>query len=643
MQFKFTSFKKWVFPLMLAIPCSHMSLAQQWLPKQKIVASDRENLSVFGSSVAISGDYAIVGALGEDEDADGNFSMERAGAAYIFQKIGGIWVQVKKIAAPVRSPFMLFGQQVAINGETAVVSAPSEAISLPGGGVANGAGAVYIFQKDAGGSNAWGLVKKITAPQPQTNVNFGSGLAISGDYLLLGVPYETDPTPDNSLDFAGAAYLYSKDQGGSNNWGLLKRILSSDRSGSDQFGKSVAISGDKAIVGAMQESHDASGSTMVWAAGSAYIFEKNNGGPDAWGQVKKITAPVRAEYDYFGTSVSISGEYAVVGASQEDEDAAETNTLMHSGSAYIFKRSQGGASNWGLLKKITAPQRIDLQDFGGSVSLQGNYIVVGARTDDNDANEANPVNAAGSAFIFENSGNDNWTMVKKMVASSRDSDDSFGYSVALDGNTIIVGASSKDDDENNANPMLNAGATFLFANDAILPVTLAYFNAQKLENQAHLTWSTMDETNSSHFEIQRSANGRNWTVIETVTSAGESQVKTTYNTLDSTPLSGENFYRLKMVDADGTFAYSSINRLFFDGQGFASFYPNPVGEQLLLGEKVLANAVSVKLLNQAGQRVFETSNPGGVIKTGHLNAGIYILQVAQKDGSVVASRVVVGK
>ncbi|HWV30212.1 MAG TPA: T9SS type A sorting domain-containing protein [Dyadobacter sp.] len=98
-----------------------------------------------------------------------------------------------------------------------------------------------------------------------------------------------------------------------------------------------------------------------------------------------------------------------------------------------------------------------------------------------------------------------------------------------------------------------------------------------------------------------------------------------------------------MVDTDGTFAYSGIRRLFFDDRRLTSFYPNPVGEQLLLDEKVLANAVSVKLLNQAGQQVFETSKPAAAIKTGHLNAGIYLLQVVQKDGNVFSGRVVINK
>lgn len=640
MHFNSTSIKKLVFSLMLVAPCSHVCQAQ-WRPTQKIVATDRENLSNFGSSVAISGDYAVVGALGEDEDADGNFSMERAGAAYIFQKVGSIWVQVKKIAAPVRSPFMLFGQQVAINGETAVVSAPSEALSSPGGGVVNGAGAVYVFQKDEGGSNAWGLVKKITSSQPQNNAHFGSALAISSDYVLAGAPYESDATPDNSLDDAGAAYLYLKNQGGTNNWGLLKRILSSDRSGSDKFGSSVAISGDRAIVGAVQESHDANGSNMIWSTGSAYIFEQNNGGSDTWGQAAKITAPVRAENDYFGISVTIDGDYAAVGSVGESEDASESNIVARAGAAYIFKKGQGGA--WVFVKKVTASQRAANDNFGTSISLKGNYLVVGADYDDEDANESNTVNNAGSAFIFENSGSDNWTLTKKVAASSRNGEEGFGNAVAVDGKNVIVGAVRKFDDENDANSMLYAGAAFLYNSDPVLPVTLAYFNAQKAENQAHLTWSTLEEANSSHFELQRSTNGRNWTIITNAPATNAGQVKSDYNAVDPSPLSGENLYRLKMVDIDGTFAYSSIKRLFFDGQQFASFYPNPVGEQLLLGEKALTNAVSVKLLNQSGQQVFETSKPATMIKTGHLNAGVYALQITLKDGSVVTSRVVVGK
>ena len=640
MHFNSTSIKNFIFSLVLGTACSHLCHAQ-WQPPQKIVAADRENLSVFGGSVAVSGDYAIVGAHGEDEDANGNFTMERAGAAYIFHKEGTTWKQVKKIVAPVRSSFMLFGSKVAISGNVAVVGAPYETINGPGGTVTPGA--VYIFQKDAGGTDSWGLVKKINAPQPQHNVNFGAAVAISGDYVLTSAPYETDATPDNSLDFAGAAYLYRKDQGGANNWGLVKRILSSDRSGSDQFGYSVAISGDKAIIGAMQEAHDVNGSNMVWAAGSAYIFEKNSGGTDSWGQVKKITAPIRAEYDYFGASVSINGDYVVVGANQESEDLAEVNTVAHAGSAYVFKKGQGGASNWGLVRKITASYREPYQNFGKSVSIQGNFIVVGADYDDTDANGNNPVSASGSAFIFENSGSDNWAMTKKITATSRDGNEGFGNSVAIDGTNIIVGAGNKSDDQNNANPMLYAGAAFLFHNDAILPVTLSHFEAQKIESQAHLSWTTTEETNSSHFDIQRSANGRNWVTLETVKAANESRVTTPYYSFDKSPFVGQNLYRLKMVDNDGTFAYSKIEALTFDGAQNALFYPNPAADRLHLSDAVLKTTASLKLLDQTGKAVFQTSRPTVIIQTGHISGGLYVLQITKTDGSITSSPVIIGQ
>jgi hypothetical protein len=98
-----------------------------------------------------------------------------------------------------------------------------------------------------------------------------------------------------------------------------------------------------------------------------------------------------------------------------------------------------------------------------------------------------------------------------------------------------------------------------------------------------------------------------------------------------------------MVDTDGSFAYSKIQTLIFDGAQFASFYPNPVVDRIHIGEVVLKNAISVKLLNQNGQAIFETSNPTASIQTGHLNAGMYILQITSKDGSILTRQVAIGK
>jgi spore coat protein U-like protein len=106
------------------------------------------------------------------------------------------------------------------------------------------------------------------------------------------------------------------------------------------------------VVGAYQEDEDASGANTLGNAGSAYIFYKDQGGTDNWGQVKKIVASDRATNDYFGYSVSINGNIVVVGAYQEDEDASGANTTSNAGSAYIFYKDQGGVDNWGQAKKL---------------------------------------------------------------------------------------------------------------------------------------------------------------------------------------------------------------------------------------------------------------------------------------------------
>jgi hypothetical protein len=217
----------------------------------------------------------------------------------------------------------------------------------------------------------------------------------------------------------------------------------------------------------------------------------------------------------------------------------------------------------------------------------------------------------------------------------------FGNAVALNDTLILVGAIG----ENNGGPFQihYPGATYSFSLDAALPVTLTNFKAQKLENEVQLIWTTTEETNSSHFEIQRSADGHSWVTIEHVKAANEGSVTAQYVASDKWPLAGQNLYRLKMVDTDGSFAYSKIQTLIFDGAQFASFYPNPVVDRIHIGEVVLKNAISVKLLNQNGQAIFETSNPTASIRTGHLKAGIYVLQVISKDGSILNRQVAIAK
>ena len=189
-------------------------------------------------------------------------------------------------------------------------------------------------------------------------------------------------------------------------------------------------------MGAYLEDEDASGANTQSSAGSAYIFERD--GLGNWTQAQKLTASDRATGDRFGYSVSISGDYAIVGAIGEDHDASGANTQSDAGSAYIFERD--GLGNWTQAQKLVASDRAADDRFGNSVAISGDYAIVGANWEDEDASGANTQTDAGSAYIFERDGSGNWTQAQKLTASDRAAGDWFGYSVSISGDYAIVGA-----------------------------------------------------------------------------------------------------------------------------------------------------------------------------------------------------------
>src|SRR5690606_37401816 len=152
----------------------------------------------------------------------------------------------------------------------------------------------------------------------------------------------------NFYSNAGSAYIFINKAG---TWTEVQKIVASDRGYNDRFGRSVAISGGYAIVGAVNENEDVTGGNTLNSAGSAYIFKKNAG---TWSQVQKIVATDRWPYNQFGWSVAISGDYAIVGARLEDFDTLGGNFLTNAGSAYIFQNNSG---TWSQVQKIVASDR----------------------------------------------------------------------------------------------------------------------------------------------------------------------------------------------------------------------------------------------------------------------------------------------
>ena len=194
---------------------------------------------------------------------------------------------------------------------------------------------------------------------------------------------------------------------------------------------------DRAIIGALGNDDDEAGTD----AGSAYIFEVN--GTD-WNETMKLTASDAAEGDVFGSSVSIDGDRAIIGANRNDDDAG-----TDAGSAYIFEFD---GTQWKETAILTASDAAANDNFGRSVSINGDRAIIGAPGNDDDGN------ASGSAYIFEVNGTD-WNETMKPTASDAAADDLFGSSVSIDGDRAIIGANQNDDNGS------NSGSAYIFCLD----------------------------------------------------------------------------------------------------------------------------------------------------------------------------------
>ncbi|MFC1968587.1 Ig-like domain-containing protein, partial [Chloroflexota bacterium] len=382
-----------------------------WFQQQKEPASYYGEAD-FGCSASISNDTIVVGASG---DAFGY------GSAYVYgRNQGGLdnWGEVQKLTASDGAPEDHFGSSVSTSGDTIVIGAADDDDN------GSSSGSAYVFERNQGGADNWGEVQKLTASDGAAGDDFGISVSISGDTIVIGAGGD-----DDNGDGSGSAYVFERNQGGADNWGEVQKLTASDGAAFDGFGYSVSVSGDTIVVGAGGDDDNGNGS------GSAYVFERNQGGADNWGEVQKLTASDGAGFDFFGWSVSISGDTIVVGAWGDDDNG------WSSGSAYIFERNQGGADNWGEVQKLTASDGAVGDAFGHSVSISNDTIVVGARWDDDNGEDS------GSAYVFERNqgGADNWGEVKKLTASDGAATDFFGYSVSIGGETIVVGALGDDD------------------------------------------------------------------------------------------------------------------------------------------------------------------------------------------------------
>ena len=378
-----------------------------WGLAKKITASNGVSGDRFSSSMAINGNTAVVCSNGNDHNRAYVYYRDQGGADN--------WGQVKIISMNA----YIFYNSAAIEADTLAVGTNEYD---NGGNV----GAVFLYNRNLGGLDAWGLVKKITAEDGTSGNYFGGAVAIDGDMIAVGA-YGDETNGSKS----GAVYIFERNVGGPDNWGQVVKILPSDGSEGDNFGYALSLKGDTLVVGAWLDDDNGLNS------GSAYVFQRDHGGINTWGQVKKLIADDVNEGDWFAESISMDGDTVVIGARP---------------GAYVFKRDAGGIDNWGIVKKIFG------SSIGGAVDINSNTIIVGAPLNSDNGT------SAGAAFIHERDegGTENWGQVKELlpIATTELPGDHFGKSVDIDGDVAAVGAYSAMDAYG-----LNYGAVYVFERD----------------------------------------------------------------------------------------------------------------------------------------------------------------------------------
>jgi FG-GAP repeat/Divergent InlB B-repeat domain len=332
-----------------------------WTQQAYLKASNTGTDDDFGLSVAVSGDTIVVGARGEASSARGvngnqaDNSASLSGAAYVFTRANGVWTQQAYLKASNADAGDIFGESVAIAGDTIAVAARFESSSATGvngnqaDNGANRSGAVYVFVRSGG---AWTQQAYLKASNTDAGDEFGYGLALSADTLAVAARLESSNArgvngnqADNSAAGSGAVYVFARSNGV---WSQQAYLKASNSDAGDTFGNEghgVALWGDTLVVGAMREDSGAAGVNGNQAdnssngSGAAYVFKRTAG---VWSQSAYLKASNTGVVDGFGWAVAVSGDTVVVAAPGEASNATGVNgnqadnSAFSSGAAYVF-------------------------------------------------------------------------------------------------------------------------------------------------------------------------------------------------------------------------------------------------------------------------------------------------------------------
>ena len=353
-----------------------------WTEGQKIIPDETAIGDQFGYAVGLAGDTALITSTG---------NQFAHGAAFVFRNDGGEWTESQQLAPTDSASGDEFGNVLAMSGTTAIIGAQRLMVG-------DHQGAAYVFAADATGT--WSQTQQFTETSGTSLDFFGGAVAFDGTTALVGVPGATV----DSAQFRGAASFYTIEGAGTP---PEQEVGAGDGAAGDEFGISVAVDGETALIGASYENG---------GQGAAYVFTQSGG---SWTEAQKLTASDGIANDWFGQSVALDGDTAVIGAPQY--------LNFGNGTAYVFTRTGG---SWSESQKLSADDGAGRDQFGIAVAVDAGDVLVGA------------YGAAfyqGAAYAFVESGG-SWAQTQKLVASDASQNADFGVSLALDGTTALIGA-----------------------------------------------------------------------------------------------------------------------------------------------------------------------------------------------------------
>lgn len=368
------------------------------LASEKIIPEDGDEFDLFGISVNISGNRALIGSYRDDDNG------LSSGSAYVFEFDGASWIQTAKLKPNDGEEGDVFGYSVSIDGDRALIGAFLDDDS------GSASGSAYIF--DYNGNN-WVQSAKLTSLDLEDEDWFGSAVSLSGDWALVGAENDDDKGED-----AGAAYLFKFD---GLTWYEYTKLTGGDITQADNFAGSLSLLENRALIG----SKYGNGNNTI--SGAAYVFDFDGAN---WIEKTKLSHEGGMPGDQFGFSVSLSENRALIGANRTDNEFYSST-----GSAYIFDFD---GTNWTQSAKLSIDDSYSGDRFGYAVSLNSDRALIGAPYEDDKGGDS------GSVYIFGFDG-ENWSQSSQLNLGDADVNDRFGYSVSLSSDDALISAYRDDD------------------------------------------------------------------------------------------------------------------------------------------------------------------------------------------------------